>query len=65
MHVPLTYIVYFLDQILRLVEQHLSDKPGAYREVLNYSNLLRNQVNFVLSFVEDLIDLRQLWSGNL
>ena len=58
MHVPLTYIVYFLDQILRILEQHLSAQSSTYREVLNYSNLLRNQVNFVLTFVEDLIDLR-------
>ena len=65
MRAPLLNIMFFLNQVMRIIKLQLTEDNSVKKELKHYCSLMINQLNFVLSFVEDLLDLQQLKSGNL
>ena len=51
---PLNTVIFFLSQVMMLLSL-----PNLNKEAMsNYCTMMKNQLNFVLSFVEDLLDLK-------
>ena len=58
MRTPLGTCLFFLAQILTMLKYIQLDPT-----VRRYLNLVMNQLNFMLSFVDDLLDYKQLKDG--
>ena len=56
--------MFFLEQVLQIITRLKLTGDGVER-IKQYCNLMLNQLNFVLSFIEDLLDLQQVKSGAL
>mgnify|MGYP007118471970 CR=1 FL=1 len=57
MRTPLLSILFFLKQIIEI----LSAQPLSYARVqqgIRYGNMMNSQLEFLQSFIEDLLDLR-------
>lgn len=64
MRTPLYTIIFFLEQIIQLFGK-LNVFGKEAEQIKLYCSLITNQLNFVLSFVEDLLDLQQMKNGVL
>ena len=56
MRTPLATTIFFLAQVMLMLDD-------ASPEVKNYLSMMLSQLTFVQSFVEDLLDMRQLKNG--
>ena len=61
MRTPLASCVFLLGQVI----QQLEENPRSLKPALKYLNLSKSQLSFAMSFVDDLLDLRQLKEGTL
>ena len=64
MRTPLLSIIFFLNNVLKLLSK-LKTKSDKLKKAKHFTELVLNQVNFVLSFVEDLLDLQLMRTGKL
>ena len=58
MRTPLLNIMVFLEQLLLIIKVSLKNQKKLQRDLNSYCTLIQNQLNFVLTFVEDLLDLQ-------
>ena len=64
MRTPLQTIIQFLSILTSLVEQNKQAIPKDYLlKTGRYYDFMRGQLNLTLTFVEDLLDLKQLGEG--
>ena len=56
---PIGIAIFFLARVMKIIEGMISLDP----QVSYYLNLVHSQINFMQSFVDDLLDYRQLKDG--
>ena len=59
MRTPIATSIFFIAMIVKFV----TEVPKINSQVFHYLNLVESQLNFLLTFVDDLLDLRQLRFG--
>ena len=64
MRTPLQTIVQFLNMLTSLIESQHFNLPKQYVDpVKKYYGFMNGQINLTLTFVEDLLDMKQLKEG--
>ena len=63
MRAPLLSMIFFLEQIMSILMANHRSKED-YAQAKHYNNIMMSQFSFIDSFIEDLINLRQMCNGD-
>lgn len=63
MRTPLLLVIFFLKQIIHILNLDQPIQPLKFEQATKYGNLMMSQLHFVQSFVDDLLDMKQMEAG--